>query len=1168
MSHDISRLTFNPRNDFFGPVMQQGRVHLDSDWNEWLAQVGRRIQAGTYDTFGAAPGPSAVYPATTPNAFKLEVLTDPTGTRFLSIGPGRMYVDGLLAENHGQAPPITQPPPVTPQWVPPSATSVSGLAWDSALDELFGDSGVSYDQQPYYPGAPPFPTGVGPYLVYLDVWKREVTFIEHPDLVEKAVGIDTTGRMQTVWQVKFLPRQSNSPLDCSSDIPEWNSLLLAPGANLTTGVTQVGSPGPCCLTPNTGYTGLENQLYRLEIHQPQPPPKPAADNPFGTGTFKWSRDNASVVTAVNAITQSGLVLGVESVGKDNVLCFSPNDWVEITDDWLELNGLPGELRRIAPNGVDASAKTLTLATALPLTTAVAPVVPVKFLVDANGITDPQRHTRVRRWDQAGKIYASDGVNVWADLNDPKSTGDIRVPPPGTSLVLENGITVTFGWNWDATKPTAPLKSGDFWNFAARATDGTVEYLDHAPPRGIHHHYCRLGVGSIPNAPFSDCRTKWPPATTESCCECTICVTAEEHNSGNHTIQAAIDIVKGLPFGGKVCLGPGNYTVRGTINIIGMKSLTIAGHGETRLYWAPRDKSTTAILIDSSVGVTLENFGLVVPTERRRPTTVPNPGVMIQNSAFVTVKECSFVWVTNQGETNSAIALGGYTLQTSIKNNFISFSTSTGQIGPGVGLSHLTTMVPDLPPQPILLTLDLFVEDNFIQTSSSGVDFNTLCVHAWQVRIQNNFIGPSDGAGITVAGLGVPTPEASVEITYNEIVTSPIGHGIICGVGAARISDNDILCLASDVGLPPDSFGGDGILLEAPFLAETALPLDGLQLVGNRISGVAGIGIEIRSQIASAVIHQNLIENTGAGGIIMTASLAGVFSAAQHLSIANNQLLKLIPDTSNPMVTLLNGALGIRLLFTAVAEIEGNVVRDLALNPNGTPSRVGIGLLACGSVRISRNQVINIGNPESPSFESSAGIAVLGPLGRLEVSGNTSQRSETLTPSTTSNWYALFVGELTDFITKTILKVVPTNPQSTQPIQSYYTNLYLKTVLVGLRAVSLRGNFLAASTASELAKVILTGSSPNDSCIFTENQCVLIPSDVRRSPIINVSLSARAVIAGNNFINGGTTALDIHAEPGSNINDPARATIVGNVLNGGEILVNNASPNPKAAALNV
>ena len=328
----------------------------------------------------------------------------------------------------------------------------------------------------------PFPQSGGPFLVYLDVWLRDVTFLEDPDLVEKAVGVDTTGRVQTVWQVKWLDVSSVQGVSCSTPdanlTAAWQNLLLPPGPRLTTGVVQSSAGGPCCLTPNTGYTGLENQLYRVEIHQP---------GSAGTATFKWSRDNASVATAVSGIAQGGTVLTVQSTGKDSVLRFSPNDWVEITDDFLELNGLPGELHQVT--GVDNVANTVTFATAVSL---------ANFPVDSTGLTDTSRHTRLTRWDQGGKVFQSDGVTVWVDLNAAGSTGDIPVPPAGTTLLLENGVTVTFG-----LVPNARVfKSGDYWDFAARATDGTVEFLSQAPPRGIHHHYARLAVMGLSSVKLS------------------------------------------------------------------------------------------------------------------------------------------------------------------------------------------------------------------------------------------------------------------------------------------------------------------------------------------------------------------------------------------------------------------------------------------------------------------------------------------------------------------------------------------------------------------------------------------------------------------------------------------------------------------------------------------
>src|SRR5262245_37866314 len=165
MSIDASRFSFHPWKDFFGVVMQQGRVQLDSDWNEWVAELQRRIQAGTMDTFGRA-----VVPRTTPNGFLIQATAGE-----INIGRGRMYVDGLLAENHGALP----------------------AAWDPALAELTGTGAVSFFAQPYLPFNPtnqPAPANVfnrpaltgGPHLVFLDVWQRDVTHWQDPDLIEKA----------------------------------------------------------------------------------------------------------------------------------------------------------------------------------------------------------------------------------------------------------------------------------------------------------------------------------------------------------------------------------------------------------------------------------------------------------------------------------------------------------------------------------------------------------------------------------------------------------------------------------------------------------------------------------------------------------------------------------------------------------------------------------------------------------------------------------------------------------------------------------------------------------------------------------------------------------------------------------------------------------------------
>ena len=541
MSFDNSRFTFNPWNDYLGVVMQQGRVQLDSDWNEWLAEFARRIQAGTLDILGLAGVPS-----TTPYGFKIKAY--PSGQQ-ITIGTGRIYVDGLMVENHG---------------------SIGGAQWDSALAEWSGappgaaESDVpDYINQPYLPGATV--PGNGPFLVYLDVWQREVTYLEDVNLVDKAVGVDTTGRLQTVWQVKLLD-VSGVPGGVNCWMPDstieqatiWGYLVQPSPSLLTNGVVQLAPSGPCALNPATGYTGLENQLYRVEIHQGGgAAASGSVPLPTGTATFKWSREDASVATAVtgisnvtNSVGATASQLTVQSTGRDQVLGFNPGDWIEIIDDYLELNppvtngqAQPGELHKI--DSINSAANTITLDST---------VSSVRFPVNSANQTDPSRHTRIRRWDQAGTVYQSDGATVWVDLDSVNGNTGIPVPPSGTALILENGITVTFDlassgsaitpWNnatsyssnapasvvsylgaaWIAVAPvtgTAPgvvsgqwaqlgFRTGDFWTFAARTADGSVQNLTKASPVGIQHHYCRLGIVNFNQTPaFSDSRQIFP-----------------------------------------------------------------------------------------------------------------------------------------------------------------------------------------------------------------------------------------------------------------------------------------------------------------------------------------------------------------------------------------------------------------------------------------------------------------------------------------------------------------------------------------------------------------------------------------------------------------------------------------------------------------------------------
>ena len=55
--------------------------------------------------------------------------------------------------------------------------------------------------------------------------------------------------------------------------------------------------------------------------------------------------------------------------------------------------------------------------------------------------------------------------------------------------LEDGIQVTFG----TALPGGEFHAGDYWVFAARTADASVEQLQQAPPRGVHRHFGRLAL---------------------------------------------------------------------------------------------------------------------------------------------------------------------------------------------------------------------------------------------------------------------------------------------------------------------------------------------------------------------------------------------------------------------------------------------------------------------------------------------------------------------------------------------------------------------------------------------------------------------------------------------------------------------------------------------------
>src|SRR5579883_751853 len=454
MKGDFSRIRFSPEKQYTAVLEQQGRVALDADTNEQCAINDYLGRNETIDVIGEYGAPI--------NDAGFGISVD-KNTGEILIGTGRYYVEGLVCENKN-----------------------SNLSLDTQpflIDPTLNESEMLVQLRRSQ--------GRASIRVFLQVWQRLVTALDDACLREPALGqADTTARLQTVWRVvasltkpatntsaPSLTRRALSPVlgtvvdrPISSVTPVGTRPVSVgkSGTGAATGAAPVstgastGTSGilpirvlTCCEQmyfqtvdagtgklsaqtsggsdtcgcqpiPAAGYRGLENQLYRVEIHH-------GGDET--AATFKWSRENGSVVSAVLGV--SGANVQVDSLGPDANLGFQPNQWVEIYDDTFLFGpapNQPGNLYQI--QSVDTTSNSITMYTT------VSPV-------------DTLHNARIRRWDQMSASATSNGI--------PLSSG--------TWLDLENGIQISFA--------EGTYQSGNYWTIPARTASGQIDW----PPCG-------------------------------------------------------------------------------------------------------------------------------------------------------------------------------------------------------------------------------------------------------------------------------------------------------------------------------------------------------------------------------------------------------------------------------------------------------------------------------------------------------------------------------------------------------------------------------------------------------------------------------------------------------------------------------------------------------------
>jgi hypothetical protein len=509
---DFSRHTFATLKHYAAVLHQQGRVWLDSDWNDEVLLRLNLLQQETFDIVGkcGAPAPGTAFKISPPSA------GSPLDAFEIAGGPGpegRYYVDGILCQL---------------------------------------DTNVTYLTQPDFPNPPrlSLPTRDGELiaLVYLEVWQRLITYLEDENIREVALGGPDTGtRLKTIAQVKVLPLPAPvRELSCEQALA---TLPVSGGTLSTLPPTDTLPPDPCRLPDPASFTGRENHLYRVEIHDGGDPIGTSASSAFsiklqsnaavgalilvlltplsaaqsdalrrsgavtltdddgqfervplnnisadgrtltisrgllnafttaknatvtgGVARFKWSSDNAAFAVRVTAISPDRKTLTLASLGRDQVTALREGDLIELSDDPSELGPAHGLLTYLT---ADPNPDTFTVT--------IADSLPPGFGGASGGVASPPGsppfsppepagvggNLILRRWDGQG---AAQGA-----------FNEITTP----QLNLGDGVHIEFGGS--------NLQSGDYWEFPARSIDGSVELLDNVPPMGITRHRCALAL---------------------------------------------------------------------------------------------------------------------------------------------------------------------------------------------------------------------------------------------------------------------------------------------------------------------------------------------------------------------------------------------------------------------------------------------------------------------------------------------------------------------------------------------------------------------------------------------------------------------------------------------------------------------------------------------------
>ena len=469
MYGDFSRLLEGRWGQYSGVLAQQGRLLLDTDLNEQNAILLDYLRGLATDLIGPFGGPHHQA------GFSVEPILEGEHW-FVRLGRGHYYVYGLRCQS------------------PPPHESADKLLPIGKHEQL-------------------------PFVVYLLVWEQSVSAIQAPGLIDPALSAgvpDTTRRSQVKWRPlagRSLPDgEQVAELDRDAIIRAFEEYNADPRHRPTLGARAHSGgepePGPDTAATPWGYRGVENQLYRVEVHR---------GGDADEATFKWSRDNGSVefgLENLGADSNGVRTATLQRVCYDARQGLEVGDWVESVDDlWVPL-GMPAPLMQVqAP--ISATRQVALHDT------------------DSNRAFHPELHPLLRRWDQRPDDQA-------ANHGIPVSRAHQRW------FELEDGVQIRF------EAPSAHYERGDFWLIPARtATSGVLWPQSHDEHSAGHSARWAVALSGTASAgeteragrPSGAVRT--PRARTRQCAGAQSCRTHRRANDDGDQSGRALPAAVGI-----------------------------------------------------------------------------------------------------------------------------------------------------------------------------------------------------------------------------------------------------------------------------------------------------------------------------------------------------------------------------------------------------------------------------------------------------------------------------------------------------------------------------------------------------------------------------------------------------------------------------------------------